>query len=318
MPFARHLAQGFCWLGLIAAPFGIASEARDWLGRMNTSATEHSFRGAFIYERTGSFSTHYVWRGQTDGVATERFLQTDGPVQEWVRRNGELVCTSGAAAATASLESGLTRDRFAEIERWYELEVLGSTRVADRPAQVIALRPRDAHRYAFEYYLDEETGLLLKSLLINERQALLERFQFATLELGSVDSELLSPQDGCVPVPPARSAEALSNSPWQPAWVPPGFAVGEQTTKLLGEGDDRLLTHVYTDGLTDFTLFVEPLGQHDVVDNLRAQMGPTVAVSRRLQLDDRLYLATVVGEIPPATAERIVASLLVEQGGATP
>jgi sigma-E factor negative regulatory protein RseB len=113
------------------------------------------------------------------------------------------------------------------------------------------------------------------------------------------------------------SVELLRNSPWQPAWVPPGFAVGEQTTRLVGEGGTRLLSHVYSDGISGFTLFAEPLLDPDAADTLRAQMGPTVAVSRRLQLDDQAYLATVVGEIPPATAERIVASLLVEQGGTT-
>ncbi|WP_304639325.1 MucB/RseB C-terminal domain-containing protein [Pseudomonas sp.] len=313
---ARRLARSICWLGLFAAPVSLASDAQEWLERMSKSATEHSFRGAFIYERTGSFSTHYVWRDQADGVMTERFLQTDGPVQEWVRRDGELICAGGTQTASSMQVNGLPLDQAHDIERWYALEVLGSTRVAARPATVLALRPRDAHRYAFEYYLDEETGLLLKSLLINERQALLERFQFATFELGGIDAAQVAPQTECVDTP-SVSVELLRNSPWQPAWVPPGFAVGEQTTRLVGEGGTRLLSHVYSDGISGFTLFVEPLLDPDAADTLRAQMGPTVAVSRRLQLDDQAYLATVVGEIPPATAERIVASLLVEQGGTT-
>jgi sigma-E factor negative regulatory protein RseB len=312
---ARQLVRSICWLGLFAAPVGMASEAQDWLDRMSRSATEHSFRGAFIYERTGSFSTHYVWRDHADGVMTERFLQTDGPVQEWVRRDGELVCAGGTRSPASPQVNGLPLEQAPDIERWYALEILGSTRVAARPTTVISLRPRDAHRYAFEYYLDEETGLLLKSLLINEREALLERFQFATLELGGIDRANLEPQTECAETL-SPATEVLRNSPWQPAWLPPGFAVGEQTSRLLSEG--RLLSHVYSDGVSGFTLFVEPLADSVVADNLRAQMGPTVAVSRRLQLDGNMFMATVVGEIPPATAERIVASLLVEQGGGSP
>lgn len=318
MSFARSLAWGLCVAGLATAPLGVASEAREWLERLHTSATEHSFRGAFIYERTGSFSTHAVWRDHADGVVTERFLQTDGPVQEWVRRDGELVCASGTRAASAVRQPEVAPETRTDLEQWYELEVLGTTRVAARPARVLSLRPRDANRYGFEYYLDEETGLLLKSLMINDREALLERFQFATFELGQLDAAELDPQGPCAPVVDAPPSDVLRNSPWQPAWLPPGFAVGEQTARVLEQDDDRLLTHVYSDGLSAFTLFVEPLGAQEVVENLRAQMGPTVAVSRRLALDGRMYLATVVGEIPPATAERIAASLLIEQGAATP
>ncbi|HCP02657.1 MAG TPA: hypothetical protein DIT61_03950, partial [Pseudomonas sp.] len=61
-------------------------------------------------------------------------------------------------------------------------------------------------------------------------------------------------------------------------------------------------------GLARFTLFVEPLGDGALAEDLLAQLGPTVAVSRRLQVEGVGYLATIVGEIPPATAERIAAS----------
>jgi sigma-E factor negative regulatory protein RseB len=313
---AKTLAGSCCWLGLVSAPFGMASEAMDWLQRMTMSATEHSFRGAFVYERTGSFSTHYVWRDRSEAAVTERFVQTDGPLQEWVRRDGELICSGGAPATAALQETDITFKALSELEQWYDVEILGTTRVASRPVTVVAVRPRDAHRYAFEYYLDQESGLLLKSLMINERQALLERFQFATLELGPVDPAQLDPLSECQPVVDDLATEVLRNSPWQPAWLPPGFAVGDQRSRVLREGDDRqLLSHVYSDGLARFTLFVEPLEGPDVAANLRAQMGPTVAVSRLMQLDGVSYLATVVGEVPPATAERVVGSLLVEQEG---
>jgi sigma-E factor negative regulatory protein RseB len=42
---------------------------------------------------------------------------------------------------------------------------------------------------------------------------------------------------------------------------------------------------------------------------MRTQLGPTVAVSRRLKTDDGDVMVTVVGEIPPGTAERVALSM---------
>ncbi len=84
----------------------------------------------------------------------------------------------------------------------------------------------------------------------------------------------------------------------------------------MPDGDALITAQIYSDGLASFTLFVEPLGQDRLVEDLRAQLGPTVAVSRRLMAADKPFLATVVGEIPPRAAERIADSLNQELLGA--
>ncbi len=96
---------------------------------------------------------------------------------------------------------------------------------------------------------------------------------------------------------------------WEPAWLPPGFTLSNQQVQALPDSDALITSQIYSDGLASFTLFVEPLGQDRLVEDLRAQLGPTVAVSRRLMAADNPFLATVVGEIPPRTAERIADSL---------
>ena len=65
---------------------------------------------------------------------------------------------------------------------------------------------------------------------------------------------------------------------------------------------------LYDDGLTRFSVFLEPLLGASVPDS-RLQLGPTVAVSRHLTSPDGDMMATVVGEIPMGTAERIALSM---------
>ncbi|NIU61873.1 MAG: RNA polymerase subunit sigma, partial [Pseudomonas stutzeri] len=46
-----------------------------------------------------------------------------------------------------------------------------------------------------------------------------------------------------------------------------------------------------------------------LVEDARSQMGPTVAVSKRISTEDGDVMVTVVGEIPLGTAERVALSM---------
>ncbi|SDR79242.1 sigma E regulatory protein, MucB/RseB [Halopseudomonas litoralis] len=307
------------WSGLAAlllAPSLSAEESTLWLERMAQAAREQSYYGAYVYERSGVFTTHNIWRkAGSDGVR-ERLLQTAGRHQEWVRHDGQLVCATTISQGKVHQGIPELNTDPARLADWYGLRVLGNTRIASRPVTVISLQPRDAFRYAYELYLDNETGLMLKSLLVDERRELLERFQFAAISFDDPVHEDLVPTTSCLQVDAVEDTSAELANYWEPAWLPPGFVLGHQQVQSLKDTDSRFTAQIYTDGLARFTLFVEPLGKDSLAEDLRAQLGPTVAVSRRLVAADNLYLATVVGEIPPITAERIVDSLSESIAGA--
>lgn len=300
------------WAGLascLVSTAVAADEAQDWLAKMNEASREQSFRGAFVYERTGSFTTHNIWRSVNGDVVTERLVQSDGAMQEWLRRSGRLICSSGSDVGASSHQASQPVDRIQGLDDVYSSQLLGTTRVASRPVTVISLRPRDAHRYGYEFFLDSETGLLLKSLMIGDQGSLLERFQFAAIELGDVPPEALEPSAACQDIPASNAASVTASDNWLPAWVPQGFTLQSESSDQVAGSSSPVLSRTYTDGLTRFSLFVEPLDASQQAENVRAQLGPTVAVSRKLSTTDGTILATLVGEIPVATAEQIVASL---------
>lgn len=302
------------WLGmttLLVAPPLWAEDSSRWLERMAEAVQQQSYHGSYVYERSGIFTTQDIWKQVgADGIR-ERLLQTAGRQQEWVRHDGRLICATTPAPVHGSNPnsiSPLTIDT-EQLAEWYSMRTLGSTRIASRPVTVIAIQPKDAFRYAHELYLDNETGLMLKSLLVDDSRELLERFQFASI---SFDEEVykagLEAGSSCLDV---ESTELIGDSDaplWEPDWLPPGFVLRGRDVQTL-RGGEVVASQIYTDGLASFTLFVEPLGRDSLAEDLRAQLGPTVAVSRRLMTPDNLYLATVVGEIPSRAAERIVDSL---------
>ncbi|TKA92114.1 MucB/RseB C-terminal domain-containing protein [Halopseudomonas bauzanensis] len=309
------------WSGLAAlllAPGLSAEDSIKWLERMDQATREQSYHGAYVYERSGIFTTQNIWRQVEDGKVHERLVQSAGRHQEWVRRDGRLVCAT-------SLSQGRTPQNIPQLNKnpagltdWYGLRVLGDTRIASRPVTVISVQPRDAFRYAYELYLDQETGLLLKSLLVDDGRELLERFQFTTISFDNPSNQDLRPGSSCLELAAAEDVPTGDVNFWEPLWLPPGFTLGHRQVQTLKDSDTRIATQIYSDGLARFTLFIEPLGKDSLAEDLRAQLGPTVAVSRRLVAADDLYLATVVGEIPPITAERIAESLSQAVTGAQP
>ncbi|WP_296276114.1 MucB/RseB C-terminal domain-containing protein [Pseudomonas sp. UBA7530] len=295
--------------GLLALPVQ-AAEVQDLLGRLAAAEREQSFQGTFIYERNGSFSTHAVWhRVEEGGQVRERLLQLDGPAQEVLKVDGQAQCVTGALADQVSEgQAWPARQMDAEqLSNWYDIRVAGQSRIANRAADVLVLEPKDQHRYGFELYLDRETGLPLKSLLLNERGQLLERFQFAQLDTSVPVENALQPSSGCRPVS-FRASDSMAEGSWRSDWLPPGFTLTTAQLRRDPASADAVAYLLYGDGLARFSVFLERLNG-DVVEDARSQLGPTVAVSRRMSTDAGDVMVTVVGEIPLGTAERIALSM---------
>lgn len=290
-----------------------ADEAQDWLDRLGQAEQHQSFQGTFVYERNGSFSTHGIWHKVDGSKVRERLLQLDGSAQEVVRINGDTQCVSGKLVpglGGGPSSSARTLDA-KKLQAWYDISVVGQSRVAGRPAVILSLKPRDQYRYGFELHLDQETGLPLKSLLLNEKGQLLERFQFTQLDTRDLPQEAdLRPSAECKPVALDRESGIVNKTSavWHSEWLPPGFELLSSSVRSDSATRTVVDSMMFGDGLARFSVFLEPLKDASVVDT-RVQLGPTVAVSRRLSTPEGDVMATVVGEIPIGTAERIALSM---------
>jgi len=291
-----------------------ADDAQDQLKRLAQAEQQQSFQGTFVYERNGSFSTHRIWHRVADGKVREHLLQLDGSAQEVLRVDGVTQCVSGTLEAGVSNIPDSPAHAFdaAKLSSWYDMKVAGNSRVAGRPAVVVTLTPRDQHRYGIELHLDSETGLPLKSLLLSEKGQLLERFQFTELDTKELpNDQALQPSGDCKPVDAVKVKAADAQKAqvaWRSDWLPPGFALSSAAARKDPQSKNLVTSLMYDDGLARFSVFIEPVSGAAVTD-IRTQLGPTVAVSRRLTTPKGDAMVTVVGEIPIGTAERIALSM---------
>ena len=300
-----------------------ADEAQDWLTRLGRAEQQQSFEGTFVYERNGSFSTHDIWHRVQDGHVRERLLQLDGAPQEALRVDGRTHCVSGALVSGLASSSDAPSRALEpqKLTQFYELAVIGKSRVAGRNAVIVSISPRDQYRYGVELHLDRETALPLKSLLLNDQGQLLERFQYTRLDTRAVPSDQdLQPGRECSPV--AVSSPKASDMPatqvWHLDWLPPGFQQISAVTRKDTQTKSTVDSVMYGDGLARFSVFLESAKGADL-NETRAQLGPTVAVSRRLNtVEEGEMMVTVVGEIPIGTAERIALSVRSGKAAAKP
>jgi len=288
--------------------------ADDVLLRMQQAALQQSFQGSFSYQRGGDFSTYRIWRqsaGSQEEPVRERLLRLDGEVQEWLREGDKALCASSDLQEALPL-SGYIKQRLnlAVLQSGYEIGFANDSRIAGRKTWVLTLMPRDKHRYAMELHIDKKTAIVLKAALLDEHWQVLESVQFLSFTADAPTAGELTPSSACLP--PVTQHWATSgvpaSNPWQLPSLPAGFHLlnVENSESPLADGWQTHLT--YTDGLARFSVFLEPV-QAERRETPTRQFGPTAVVSRNRHLAGADWMVTVVGEIPPTTAEIMVFSI---------
>ncbi|BFM19865.1 MucB/RseB C-terminal domain-containing protein [Gilvimarinus japonicus] len=293
--------------GLDSSPHQLPS-VRELLEHMSQRQQSLNYRGTFTYQNnagTESFQLQHWVDGDTEN---QRLYYLNGPEREAVMRH-TTQCETLAEQLIAGKLSGLA-DNFSSLDRLYSFSIRGVERVAGRLATVLQVVPRDTFRFGYFFSVDRETGLLLKTLLVDEHQRIVEQFQFIDLQTGLAVSDFATERDAGIvhrvdadKVSGCNKPLASAPSQWALSWLPAGFAFSGQR---VVHADTEML--MYTDGLSTFSIFLDPVEGKLVIEG-RAQRGATNFYMQGLTRAGQTYQVTVVGEIPLAVAERMAQSI---------
>jgi len=272
------------------------------------SETSHSlnYQGTFTYQHKDnpSLQNFRIIHWIEDGVEHERLQHLNGVEREVTRSGRKLGCGSlGDELLQGAL--GKFNPNIAGLDQLYKFEIRGPERVADRAATVLLALPLDPFRYSYFLSIDDETGLVLKSWLVDENAHPLERYQFVELVVNPDISHITQTpvaklHRAATPEMGACEPAALKTPErWRLGWAPAGFAfVGQRSMK------DNIDMLMYTDGLSTFSVFVQPAAGVVIPEGV-AQRGATLAVMDAFSYQGQNYRVTVVGEIPVAAAQKI-------------
>lgn len=292
-----------CLCGWVPAVVATEPSPLADLQRMADAARELNYTGSFTYEHRNAMESFRVYHWVENDQSHRRLEYLNSPRGAALDRAVPRDCRSLGYRLLQSSDKDLKR-----LEQYYRLSYRGEDWVAGRQARLIEVRPKDQWRYGYLLGLDRESGLLLRAILIDDQQRVLERFQFVDLTLASEPEAVLARLDGS-----ARNAEIRECSPsqtdaprrWSLSWQPPGFVFSGQ--RRLDDNIDMLM---YTDGLASFSVFLQPVSGDLRIEG-RAQRGATSAYMGQLTVGERRYRVTVVGEIPGAVAEQLARGINV-------
>ncbi len=280
-----------------------AEAGSDLLNKMTHSHRELNYRAIVSYQVGDQLSSYRITHIVRDGKEFESLESLDGSHQDLVYHGHDVNCVH-PGPQLIRLFSG---DEEQGFYRYYDLEVKGAARVAGREAINLMIRPRDVYRLGYKLSLDKETGLLLRSDIVNQQGKVLERFQYVMLNLNISadepvveDAKEVQHRDNKV----GDAALQVSQRTWQPNWIPAGFTLAQSENN-----DEAGMT--YTDGLAVMSVFVEPLikaadGSPAIVEG---GMRRGASVSYTVAFPEQGSFATVVGEVPMLTAKQVAKSL---------
>lgn len=289
---------------------GPQSEAvRQLLQKMASVPHTLNYKASFTYQHKDNptLQSYRILHWVEDGIEHERLQQLNGSEREFFRSGKAISCeTLGDQLLKGNVSQlGAT---IARLDQLYRFEIRGPERVAGREATALLALPVDGFRHSLLLSIDNETGLVLKSFLVDESARALERYQFIDFELNP-DIESLRQHPVAETRRPAiaqlaecNPAELKQPELWNISWVPPGFAfVGQRKVR------NQIDMLMYTDGLTTFSVFIEPT--EAAIPEGVAQRGATLAVMDALNVKGKSYRITVVGEIPVVTAQKIAQNI---------
>ncbi len=288
------------------------ASGEELLKQMAIANRQLNYSGIFTYEHGGTLKTVKVFHAIKAGHEVERLVLLSGPEQEVIRHGEDVNCQRLGDAMLRGNAAGIANISKHHLEKHYIVQVKPDDRIAGRDVNILHVVPLDEHRYGYVLGLDKDTGLLLQSMLIGNNSRVLERFQYVDIQIGDTiaDSDLGSAANEHYQISEDAApcldhgAIQLSSPNWNPAWLPPGYNMaGHEISAETGRE-----TLIYTDGLSVFSLFIDPDMAADF-PQMQAQRGATAAYLSRISVNNRQYVICVVGEIPVETAKLVMQSV---------
>jgi len=286
---------------------------RDWLERMTAAMSQMSYQGTFVYVRDGAVETMRITHVTDETGVRERLYSVSGPHREVIRDRKGVRCVLQDSASVVE-DPIVASSYFPELPlaiidnhtSGYRLETGGEARIAGHTARRVSISPEDDFRYGYDFWLEEQTGLLLKWVLFDTKHKPLAKLMFTDFAIGSAvnmdELESDSRAEDFVEMKTfsLQNTVVTRSSPrWQPAKLPPGFQLASHSHK---SGADGVYEHmVYSDGLAAVSVYVEQQGDEASVKPGESQLGTNNAYTRTqgtLQI-------TVIGEVPAITVKAI-------------
>jgi len=289
-------------------------QAKSWLERLSQSLRQLNFSTSFVVVKNNQAEPYHWLHGvNQDKLELEIIARLNGPRRD-VLRKGDIVSyiepeqevySIAAKSLTSPIPSIFSND-ISGLEDNYRFISVGRSRVLGRVAQLIRIVAKDNHRFGYWLWLDQQSGLLLKTAIITRQGQLLEQIQFTHLDITDDLSEnLIQLEETQLPVVIELAVDNdISTLFWQINWLPEGFSVVQSNRHRIHQNKKAVEFMLFSDGLVDISVYVNPSAEKQRPVEY-ASDGATLVFN---QIINGLEVS-VVGKIPLLTAKKIADSI---------
>jgi sigma-E factor negative regulatory protein RseB len=320
---SRYLLFMLVQLGMgMAAAFAdpMRGEEADWLKTMAFAAHQTDYTGVFVYQSGGRVEMSRITHVSDKDGEHERLEGLGGKKRELIRDNDQIWLYADGRKIRVEKRlvkrafPALLPEQISTLKENYSVREAEEDEVAGYHAHVVVFVPRDNLRYAHKMWEHNETGLLLKAAVLDDRGSIIEQYAFMQLNIGShIDRKWIVPDNSSAKTvahelqpAPLPKVELLEEScGWQVDALPPGFKKILEMRRPFRGNKEPVIHMVFSDGLAGISVFIEKIKEEAYIPSgLYGDGG--VHVYNRLIGDN---LVTVVGEVPPRTVIQVADSV---------
>ena len=167
-----HFILFFCFLSSSAFASS-GNEAIDWVQKMSRAMQELSYKGRFVYQHNNQLESMSILHVNDAKGKRERLISLNGEAREILRDNANLTCVWPSSrqvvvdpASPADKSPLWIPEDVKRLGKFYDFKIVGDDRIADHPAVVISITPKDQFRYGMMVWIQQQNGLLLSLIHI--------------------------------------------------------------------------------------------------------------------------------------------------------
>ena len=290
-----------------------AGDVSELVSGMSAVDKRLNYEGIFVLRKSDKMMTMHVVQGVDDRGVWESMESLNGEARKIVRHNSEVMSIYPDRKLVTVSKMGdkpglhpILPENLDKLANYYTVNRMGEDRVAGRQTSVLNVQPKDAYRYGYRYWLDNDTRVLLKCDLLDENGDIVEQMMYTAFH----DHTGVPPSAFKIPELKDYTRQMLDKSRgkradigWRATGMPQGFMLTQSTVR--GGEDDQSFHLMYSDGLASVSVFIEPVGKS--ADRLAgiSSMGALNVYGK--QMNDAQI--TVMGEVPAATVTAIAESM---------
>ncbi|EHP3508991.1 MULTISPECIES: sigma-E factor regulatory protein RseB [Vibrio] len=298
--------------------FAEEESAEALLYQMNEASQHLNYELSYILVKKNSIEPLLYRHARQDDQQLAHLVYLSGPVREVIRR-GDEVSYIEPGVEPFTIESGnmvaptipMLNTDVAELSRYYDFVKVGRAREAGAACQVLRVVPKDGLRYSYVVWVDEKSHLPLRADLLDRDGEVLEQYRTISFSVSERLAEIMAGLNK-VQLPEVLKLPkgSVQETFWQVTWVPDGFQAMELNRYRMAMTERLVESQMYSDGLFNFSVYVSASDNYSLKGQLVRQGRRTLHSLVKGENE-----ISVVGDIPPATAQRIAQSVMFGVGG---